>query len=227
MQSGNEDKVYIESLKKAVLSENGEGLTDEELMELLLSYVPCSLGVTETVENIRKRFGSCRRAYMASKEELTAVDGVTDRAATVIVLVSALMKVDNTDDYIGRKNIDFAKMFSSCIRRRFEEELWAAALDGDGKLLAVKNFSAGSTVGVSLTISVLMHFVHINNAAALVLAHTHPDGTSTAVSYDDYESALRIHNALSRFGVRLLGQVIIVGWESEYHEFDPDGTRPG
>ncbi len=215
------DKEHAKKLFELIWTKEGESqISDEDLLFLLLYFANCPKGVKKTTDNILRHFGTCQRAYLASYEELKAVDGVTHSAAVLILLVTTLMCPKKVGDYIGKRNIDYVEMFSSVIRRSFDEELWAAAISDDGRLIAAGRLAVGTSATVNLKPSTLLRFAGINKASAVVAAHTHPLEASAEPSKEDIKAAKLMNRELTKFGVKFMGHVIISGRESKYYPFD-------
>lgn len=220
MARGAADIEYIQKLKNKFLSKDGASrMSDEELMGLLLSFAKCDRPIETTVNNICERFGGCRRAYMATYDELIAVDGVTRSSAVLILIAASLTRRKYAGDYIGKRVDDYAEMFLSVMRRRFDEQLWTAIIREDGRIAAVECISVGASMSVSVDIQKLLRFATMYGSTRVVIAHSHPEGSSTESSFADVASIEKIDSALAPFDVHVIGYVIVSGREAAFYEY--------
>lgn len=194
-------------------------MSDEELMGLLLSFSKCDRRIETTVQNICERFGSCQKAYMATYDELMAVDGVTRSSAVLILIAASLTRRKYAGDYIGKRVDDYAEMFLSVMRRRFDEQLWTAIIGEDGRVVAVECISVGASMSVSVDIQKLLRFATMHGSAKVIIAHSHPEDSSTESSFADLASIEKIDSALAPFDVHVIGHVIVSGRKAEFHKY--------
>lgn len=187
-----------------------QGMTDQEALELLLSYaVP---GDTEAVAyRLLKRFGSLSGVFGADEGALRGVEGVSESTALLMLSLVPLWQrmnlsapCENVLQDGNRIGDYFCAVFSG-VRR---EQIFAAAVDGTGKLLACRCLREGSSGAVDLDLSALAEFASGLNASYVVLAHNHPSGVATP-SRADIDTTYRVVAALAPYHICLLDHIIV------------------
>ena len=214
------NKEYIDLLVKKYGSSERDSMTDEELLALLISNTDCKHHVRETVDAIKRHFGSCRRCYYASYTELTSIDGLSHNAAMLILLTSGILNHRDIPSLIGKQVKDYCELFLAVMRRGFDEELWAAALTEDGVLKNIERISSGIPGAVELRAASLCKFAADNSSRHLVIAHSHSEGSSTEASNTDIRMSEYIAETLALYGVELIGHVIVAGKKAEFFTID-------
>ena len=72
------------------LINNSDSLLDHELLEILLFYAIPRVDTNQLAHKILRVFGSVEKVFCAEHSELTAVDGVGQKTANLIVTVGKL-----------------------------------------------------------------------------------------------------------------------------------------
>lgn len=218
MQKDITDKEYADELARRFAVSKGE-LNGRELLELLLSFTDCKHNVRDTADAIGKHFGSFRNCYFASSEELTAIDGVSENAAILMLMCASIANRRDIGLLKGKPVRDFCSLFLSVVGRSLDEELWAAALTESGVLINVECISKGSSGSVDAPITVFSRFAAKNNSRHIVIAHSHFEGAGTEASKNDIRSMEYIGGMLSVCGIALIGQVIVSGNGAEFYPY--------
>ena len=102
----------------------------------------------------------------------------------------------------------------------YKEMFYALYLNQAHQLLAVHKISEGTTTAAPVDIKFIMQGAIMTNAAALVVCHNHPSG-STRPSHNDKAITEKIRKAAELFDVRLLDSVIIT--TGNYFSFQAEG----
>ena len=186
--------------------------TDDEILEVLLFYAVPRGDTRPIAEALIDKFGSLRGVANATKSELTSVKGVGEK--TAIFLQTAAFLTRNTElpeervylnEYEEKR--DF---FCALLSRLDHEEVWAACLSEKGQLLSATRLSRGTRSGARFSHRALLKAVLDSGAAAVILAHNHPDG-STRPSGDDVITTRVVSDLLSKVACRLEEHVIVCG----------------
>ncbi len=88
------------------------------------------------------------------------------------------------------------------------ERMWVLALDGGGRLRALRRVAQGGQHALRVSVPVILHAAIANAACGFVLAHNHPSGDPTP-SEEDIELTHRVAAAADTVGVPLLDHVIV------------------
>ncbi|MBQ3751691.1 MAG: JAB domain-containing protein [Bacteroidales bacterium] len=102
----------------------------------------------------------------------------------------------------------------------YKELFYSLYLNTASELLAVHKISEGTTKQTLVDIKFIMQGAIMTNAAAVIVCHNHPSG-STSPSSEDKKITERIRNAAALFGVELTDSVIIT--TGNYFSFAAEG----
>ena len=86
----------------------------------------------------------------------------------------------------------------------------AASLSEKGQLLDITRLSRGTKAGANFSHRTLLNAVLPCGAAAVILAHNHPDG-STRPSGDDIITTRVVSDLLSKVACRLEEHIVVCG----------------
>ena len=125
------------------------------------------------------RFGSLSAVLEAPYEELIAVDGVGDAAATLLGLVPELFR-KYTADKAAKTVMDSVDAVVNYLRPRFfgltTEHIGMLCLDISGRVNNFTFLSDGSLKLAQLDVRKAAQVALRNNAESVILAHNHPGG---------------------------------------------------
>jgi len=220
---GDNSKEYIKELKKRFTSEDERAdMTDREILALLMSHARCTLDTQTVVDNLYASFGSYENCFYASYDELVGVAGMTRSAAMLILIITEALNSDKKPPAIGKKIHDVEKMFFDAIKRNRDEEVYAAALDRDDRLLGFKRMAKGTSASADFRINDLVDFSAYVGAYKIVLAHTHPFVSVPELSAQDAETTETLGAVLEQTGMQFIGQVIVTDTEAKLYRYNPD-----
>lgn len=102
----------------------------------------------------------------------------------------------------------------------YKELFYALYLNQANKLLALHKIGEGTTTAAPVDIKFIMQGAIMTNAAALIVCHNHPSG-STSPSRNDKLLTDKIRKAAELFDIRLTDSVIITA--DNYFSFVEEG----
>ncbi|MBQ5842202.1 MAG: RadC family protein [Clostridia bacterium] len=186
--------------------------TDDELLEVLLFYAIPRGDTRPMAEELINRFGSLRGVANATKEQLMSVKGVGEKTAILIqtaCLMARKTPMPEETVYLNtyEEKCDF---FCNLLSSLPHEEVWAASLSEKGQLLDITRLSRGTKAGARFSHRTILNAVLSCGAAAVILAHNHPDG-SARPSADDILTTRAVSDLLSRVACRLEEHVVVCG----------------
>lgn len=192
---------------------NGLGsFADHEVLELLLFYANKRSDTNPTAHRLIERFGSLSAVFEASYDDLTAVDGIGDTAATLITMVPQLFRrytCDKADKTRFITNIDEAKAF---LAPRFfglsTEKIGIICLDSQSRINNFTFVSEGSLKLAQIDTRKIAQLALRNNAASIIIAHNHPGGIASP-SRNDVDATTLLINALSLINIRVADHIIV------------------
>ncbi len=186
--------------------------TDDEILEVLLFYAIPRSDTRPLAESLIDKFGSLRGVANATKEQLMSVKGVGEKTAIFLQTASLLARktpVPEETVYLNEYEEKRA-FFCGLLSRLDHEEVWAASLSEKGQLLDLTRLSRGEKSGARFSHRALLNAVLNSGAAAVILVHNHPDG-STRPSGDDVITTRVVSDLLAKIACRLDEHIIVCG----------------
>ena len=190
-------------------------LPDYELLELALGHVYLRRDNKMLAKRLLSRFGSFAGLLAASSEELSAVEGCGQPVDSFLVLLREIIARASQSNVQRKQSVTLADIVEMGRRRLghcSEEEVWAALLDKQNRLLKFKRIRQGSSDHVALEPLDVAELMIRDHASSLVLMHNHPGGTYLP-SQEDRALTGRIALALRHLGLFLHDHVIITSEE--------------
>ncbi len=167
-----------------------DGFADYEVIELILTLAIPRTDVKQPAKQLINRFGNLRGILDAPIEELRSVDGVGEvtpvalkviRAAATLYLQQAAESVDSLAD--SQRLAEFWRMRIGSLAN---EVFQVAYLDSGYRLLrdGVEELEQGTVDRAAVYPRRVIESALRRGAAAIVLAHNHPNGNVTASEHD-------------------------------------------
>lgn len=205
------NKDYAKELRERFAQSADASMSDAELLALILSYTNVQSRLRETVEAIETHFGTVRHAYHAKYAELMRISGMSHHAAVLILLIGKLVVMREKPSPVGKRVSEYETMFSAMMCYSLVEELWAAAIDGNGVVTACERVATGDDTQVTVTLARVVKFATHYKAERVIIAHSHPNAVETECSSADEYAMAYIGAMLDEIGVELIGQVLVAG----------------
>lgn len=186
-------------------------LFDDELVELLLGYVYLRRDNKMLAKRLIWRFGSIRGILAASPAALRNVEGCGEPTDAVLALLREIMARLSTDAVPRKQPVTLEELIEMGKQRlRFcsHEEVWAALLDKQNRLLNFIRIRDGSADHVGLEPREVAELMFGEKASSIVLMHNHPGGLAKP-SISDRDLTERIDTALKSLGMYLQDHLII------------------
>ena len=210
-------------IDKFVSSPNG--LANHELLEILLFSVMPRKDTNELAHKLLLTFGSFKRIFSATPEELMGVRGVGPRIASHIATFGKLL--NETALRVNQKPMTFVSFH----KNRQEvidlfinpqvEKFFVVLLDAKCREITRVEFESYSENMVRINPSVLAKAIAINTPVNAVIAHNHPSG-DVRPSRDDDLATTQIFMICKLHGVNLMDHVI-VGRNNNAYSYFIDG----
>lgn len=209
----NPHKGHREKLRTRFIRENGfDSFEDHQILELLLFYTNPRGDTNPIAHDLLDTFGSLKGVLEARPEMLMSVNGVGDRAATLLSMVVPLTRVWNrcamaVPDHIGNSR-EAEKYCLSLLAGHRSERFYVISLSAKCDVLGRRLISEGSLSEVSAYPRSVLETALNYNAHSVLLCHNHPGGTC-APSPEDIASTLQLQRLLSGVGILLLDHIIV------------------
>lgn len=221
-------KGHRDRLRVRFLSEGLDTFDDHQVLELTLFYAVARVDTNPIAHRLMNRYGSLAAVLEADPRDLQSVEGVGAQAAAFLALLPQLTRRYLTDraqrDRPSLRTTEAATDYLvPLMAGRAEEVFYVLCLDSQLRVLFPALISEGTVKDA------LVHPRHVveaairHRAAAVILAHNHPGGT-TKPSTHDHRLTRQLVTALGAIGISVHDHVIVAG-ESTY-SFAREGAMP-
>ena len=202
---------HRERLRKKYLQTGIGSLHDYEQLELLLTFVIPRKDVKPVAKNLLKTFKSFSRVFDAPLEELRAVDGIGENAATLIKLVK-----DACGKYLEDKTIstdivsnpaaviDFVRMELGGLQN---ETFMIIYLNVKNHVIDYET-SHGTVDYAAVYPRNIVQGALRRNASAIIMVHNHPSGQCDP-SKEDIALTATVKAACKTISINLLDHIIV------------------
>ncbi|HNT28285.1 MAG TPA: DNA repair protein RadC [bacterium] len=215
-KKGHNGVGHRQRLRDRFLRTGLEGFSEHEIVELLLTLAIPRRDVKPAAKELVRRFGGLRGLLDASIEDVRAVPGIGEVAPVALKIVREtaalyLRKEGESAPFLGDvgKLVDFWRMRIGGLRH---EAVQVAYLDAGYRLIreGVETLAEGTVDRAALYPRRVVESALRRGAAAIVLAHNHPNGVSTPSDADTVLTRA-IVRALDTVSIRLLDHIIVAG----------------
>ncbi len=186
-------------------------LLDHEIMELLLGYVYVRRDNNIPAKRLLRHFGGIREILMTDSVARHAIEGCGAPIDAILALIREIIARSSADGVQKKQPVTLEDIVEMG-RRRLDlcvyEEVWAALLDKQNRLINFIRIRRGSVDQVPLGTREVVEMMFRYNASSIVLMHNHPGG-SFRPSVADRDMTDRIDTALKNLGMYLQDHVII------------------
>lgn len=186
-------------------------MADHEVLELLLFYAIPRSDTRKLAHRLLRQFGSLYGVFHASVGELCAVDGVGESTALLLTLMLPLwqrMNLSAPCERVLDGSQAIGRYFCNVLSGLRHEQLYAAAIDAKGQLIACRCVNEGGRNSVSVDLRALTEFASNSGASYIALAHNHPSGVASA-SAEDINTTRCVRYALLPYNIRVVDHVIV------------------
>lgn len=187
-----------------------DGLTDQELLELLLRFT--SPDAKALSHRLVERYSSIYRLMEADRESLATVEGIDKQS---ILLLSILPEMSRR--YFTSREVKGQPLLNSNHYGRYllpyfmgarNEMVYALYLDGAAFPISCRQMGNGSVNSADVPIRNIVREALALNATGIVLAHNHPSGLAVP-SQEDIDVTRRIRDSLEIMELHLLDHIVI------------------
>lgn len=197
--------------KQRYLAAGADGLSDHQLLELLLFYAIPRQDTNETAHRLIDTFGSLYAVLTAEPKELASVAGVGENAALLLHLTGELGVRGKTA--IPPKTVlsdprKAGAYFTALLSGHRRELLYQACLDAKGKVLTCHCVTKGTVSASALHVRQLVEDALYAGAVSVILAHNHPSGVALPSSADVAMTRL-VEEAMEPLGIKVSDHIIV------------------
>jgi len=199
-------------LKERLVREGAHGLSDSEVLELLLSYAIPATDVRPIAEEVLRRFASLNGVLRSSTVELTQVDGVGLHAAGLVRLAGEIVgrcsEVMSPSGEILKDPRELERRLLTRFKGMKEEALLLIFMSSQGLALGEELLGAGTVNEVVTFPRQIVGRCLYYNASALIIVHNHPHGPPLP-SVRDREEAERLREILLPFDITVKDSIVV------------------
>lgn len=189
-----------------------DSFSDVEVLELLLAYAIPRKDTKALAHRLLDTFGTLSAVIEAPQPSLQNVEGMTQRAATLLRMQPQLWK---RYDLSRRRDTPYFPTTESCgdylipfFRGLREERVRLLCMDAKCHLLDCREVSYGSVNSTTLPIRRIVETALAVNATCVVVAHNHTSGIALP-SKEDLDSTRRLMEALSAVDILLADHLVV------------------
>ncbi len=205
---------HRERMRQRLLEHGAEAMHDHEILEMLLYYAIPRGDTNPIAHRLINDFGSLTGVLEAAPEDLMKVEGVGERSASLIKLIAPVCKRYLKDRSEHNRPMVKEREYGPFMSRFFvgekDEAVYVAALDNKRCVLATRCVGRGSVNATAVSARKIVEFAVQTNAAAIILAHNHPNG-SALPSRADVKTTSHVRTVLEFLGIELVDHVIVSG----------------
>lgn len=197
---------------RAKLEHDPVGMTDYEVMELLLGLVLPRRDTKILAKLILGEFQGMRGALDARPDELERLPGFGPALLSLWRLLRELMARYAAAPVRERQSLSSPEMVAAIARQRLghlpHEESWLVLVDAQNRLLGWERLSQGSISSVSIQPRDVLEKALIHKASGIILVHNHPGGNPLP-SRSDMELTKELQSLAPRLALRMLDHIIV------------------
>ena len=210
--------------RELLLQKGAQGLTDAQLLAILLRMGKRKSSAVEVAMDVLTRLDGLRGLANRSREELCAVPGIGPAKAAQILAALELGKralaTPLTADLRIRGSQDIFQHYYPMLRDTRHELFKALLLDAKHRLIRDLTVSEGSLTASIVHPREVFNLAVRESAAAVIFVHNHPSGDPQP-SEEDHALTRRLMEAGEILGIRVLDHIVI--GDGRYVSFADEG----
>ena len=207
LHAGHRDR-----MRKKFLNGSISSLEPHEILETILYYSIPQGNTNPLAHRLIDAFGSLVNVFDADVEDLKNIEGIGERSAVLIKLISQLsdycQRLRWSDKPVLYNFSDTGAYITDMIGQRTEEYFFLLSLDISGKVLSFNEIERGTVNGSNVNIRKVLECAIRCHASDVVLAHNHPTGRLIPSS-SDMEITRLLNIAFDAVGINLKDHFIV------------------
>ena len=211
---GNVHKGHRRRLKERLLEEGVDSFDDHQVLELLLFYGIPQKDTNEIAHLLLEKYDTLANVFEADYYELSEIPGLGQHAASLLRLIPALSRRYAQDRWKDRAGLSDVKSAGNYAASLFVGDVYEAfymiCLDSQNKVIKHILLSEGTINEAMIYPRLVVEYALRHKAAAVILAHNHPGG-STGPSSADRDITKKLAAALEMISVRVIDHIIVAG----------------
>ena len=197
-------------MRERFLQTGGAAFAEHEILEMLLYHVIPRADTNGTAHALIEAFGSLSGVLEADLDRLLAVEGVGERTAEYISLLGESARRYTVTKLTGEEKspcLDTPEKIAEFLYPRFlgaqRELAFVLLLDNSMRVLDCYPVASGTVSSVPFSVRQIAERAYTKHAAAVVVAHNHPNGVSLP-STEDVNLTHRLRESLEMLEITLV-----------------------
>ena len=209
----DENKEYIESLRRKYSSDTIDSYDNTEILELVMSYAQPRSDALAVAEELEKSFNSFF-SICETPIDILEEKGISHSGAVLLKLIPDVCRIYNDKSHDGQQVEDSKLMdiMASKFIGTTTERSVLMLIDKKGKELFCDVINKGGIKGVDIGIPRIVSLACEKKASKAVLAHNHPSGNPLP-SEADLQCTQKLYSALNLVGITLIDHIIVADEE--------------
>lgn len=199
--------------------------TDEEVVELLLTFGTPRRDCKQAARELLRKFGSIRAIFEADLKDLARIKDIGPNNPVAIKFISEVAGRYLEQGLIGRDYLGSSVKVHQYLQHDLEnlakEVFKVIYLDGANGVIGIENLTHGTVGAANVHPRELIERALSKHAAGLVFAHNHPSG-NVQPSADDFRLTRQLVHAARLVEMNVIDH-IIVGKGGQYFSFRDQG----
>ncbi len=228
MRGDNLHSGHRERLRKRFQEEGLDGFEGHQILELLLFHAIPRGDTNPIAHRLIKRFGSFSAVLEADPKDVASVEGVGEKAALFLAMIPQVTRRYFHDRVLRDRpqlnsSESVAEYLVPLMAGRPEEVFYVLCLDTQCRVVYPALVSEGTVKEAVVYPRHVVEEAIRHRAAAVILAHNHPAGT-TKPSQQDHRLTRLLVQVLGSLDIKVLDHIIVAG--SETFSFAREGVIP-
>jgi DNA repair protein RadC len=201
-------------MRAKVMDKGASALSELEMLEMILYAASPRRDTKPLAKDLIRHFGSLPAVLRAPQEQLIALAGVGDAAASAIRVVEAV-GLHLSHSTISNRQVltSWSAVQHYCITRLAHEPVehfMMLCLDNRNRLIAEETLSRGTVDQTPVYVREVINTALKHHAKAVILVHNHPSGEREP-SRTDIDMTAELKAALALVTVTLHDHLIVAG----------------
>jgi DNA repair protein RadC len=203
--------------RERLLTRGADGLSDAELLALLLRTGSGSRDAVQLARDLLGRYSSLRALLDAPVAELVDLEGIGPAKAATMVAAVALaeryLACGVAREEVFSASADVRRYLRHRLGGRPREVFGALFLDAQHRLITFREIFLGTVDSATVHPREVLRETLALNAAAVIFVHNHPSGVAEP-STSDVKITERLRHLLQLIDVRVLDHIVVSGTEA-------------
>jgi DNA repair protein RadC len=200
--------------REKLLSQGPQALSDAELLAIFLRVGVIGKSAVDLARDLLTEFGSLNGIFNASRDALTAVNGMGDSKYVQVQAIFEMARRALSEQMRQRDALTSPQQVRDYLCLKLggmtREVFVVLFLDAQNRVVAQEELFAGTLTQTSVYPREVVKRALHHNAAAVIFAHNHPSGVAEPSRADEVLTKA-LKNALALVEVRVLDHFVIAG----------------